>query len=484
MDLNSAVSKLFKNYTVHAGLFDEIFDSAGNIHNEIKPIINLFNNLDRTYLRAQQRIANAAFKRGGITFTVYSDKQATEKIFPFDLIPRIIQESNWRIVEKGLLQRVNALNAFLNDIYGRQRILTKFKALKELVSSSSLYCEKVRFIKPPGNIYIHIAGIDIIRDHEGNFLVLEDNIRTPSGVSYVLENRFVMKRLFPEIFSTTHIRPVEEYPYILRRELNSIMPSRSGLTVVLTPGANNSAYFEHSFLARNMGCELVRGSDLFVQDNIVYLKTTQGPKPVQVIYRRIDDDFLDPEVFNKDSLLGVPGLMRAYAAGNIILANAIGNGIGDDKAIYPFVPDMIRFYLDEEPLLAQVRTYSCADDKERNHVLKNLSKMVIKQVDASGGYGMLIGPHASQKQLEIFKEKIKATPRNYIAQPVIELSTCPTYVGNKIAARRVDLRPYVISGQSQWVLPGGLTRVALMEGSYVVNSSQGGGSKDTWVMEE
>ena len=387
--------------------------------------------------------------------------------------------------EQGLIQRVTALNLFLSDLYDGQRIVKEGRIPEAMVFGTTGYLKELRGIRPREGVYVNIAGIDLIRGANGDFLVLEDNLRTPSGVSYVLENRGVMKRVFPGVFRRSRVRTVESYPARLGDALISVSPLPPGESrvVVLTPGPYNSAYFEHSFLARQMGCDLVQGSDLFVHDDHVYVKTTAGPQRVDVIYRRIDDDFLDPTVFREESALGVPGLIGAYAAGNVTLANAPGNGVADNKAVYPFVPEMIRFYLSEEPILGQVETYICASPTECQHVLENLKHMVVKAVDGSGGYGMLFGPRASQSETERFAEKIRETPEGYIAQPVVELSTCPTWVEGEAAPRRVDLRPFVLTGKKSWVLPGGLTRVALNAGSYVVNSSQGGGSKDTWVLE-
>lgn len=481
-----ATHSLFENYSALPGTYDELFTHHGAIHPGLRAALTPLLGLSRHYLKTQQTLANTLFRHSGITFTVYADKQGTEKIFPFDLIPRIIAEQAWARLERGLCQRLLALNAFLHDIYHDKKIIAAKKIPHELILSSKGYLPRMEGITPPGGVYIHVAGIDLVKDHHGEFLVLEDNLRSPSGVSYVLENRFIMKRLFPEVFAQTRVRAVDEYPLRLYQALNALHLSKKapGLTVVLTPGQYNAAYFEHSFLARKMGCDLVRGEDLFVEDACVFLKTTHGPERVSVIYRRIDDEYLDPTVFNPDSLLGVPGLVKAYAAGNVVLANAIGNGVADDKAIYPYVPAMIRFYLDEEPILPQVPTYHCANPKELDFVIKNIDQLVVKCVDLSGGYGMLMGGQASQKQRLAFIDKIKAQPRCYIAQPLIELSTCPTLAAKEMRPCRVDFRPYIIMGKKPWVLPGGLTRVALNKGSYVVNSSQGGGSKDTWVMEE
>ena len=389
-------------------------------------------------------------------------------------------------MERGLRQRIQALNLFLHDVYHDRRILREGVVPEELVVKSKGYRPEMIGFDPPGNQYLHVVGTDLIRDPTGVFVVLEDNGRCPSGVSYVLENRVVMKKVFPELFQHCHVRRVEDYPHELREALWSVAPAGAGdppCTVVLSPGPYNSAYFEHSFLARHMGVELVLGQDLFVHDDKVYLKTTRGPQRVDVIYRRVDDDFLDPKAFRPDSLLGVEGLMSAYRAGNVTLANAVGTGVADDKAIYPFVEDMIRFYLSEEPILRNVPTHICARPKDREYVLGRLDKLVVKAVNESGGYGMLMGHTASDAERADFRDRIRANPRNYVAQPVVTLSTCPTWTDEGLGPRHVDLRPYIVSGKSTWVLPGGLTRTALTKGSLVVNSSQGGGSKDTWVME-
>ncbi len=421
-----------------------------------------------------------------MTFSVYSESEGAERAFPFDLIPRVITAAEWDHVERGLEQRVRALNAFLVDVYSDQRILSEGVIPKELVLKSPGYLEKMRGVTPPHGTYIHIAGIDLIRGDEGEFIVLEDNARTPSGVSYVLENRGVMKRALPRVFNKLAVRSIDEYPTRLRKALCESAPAQVAegdvRAVVLTPGPFNSAYFEHSFLARRMGVPLVHASDMFVTAKGVFLKTTSGPTRVDVIYRRIDDEFLDPKAFRPDRLLGVAGLVEAYRTGKVTLANAIGNGVVDDKAIYPYVHDMIRFYFSEEPILAQVQTYDCSRKADLKYVLEHLSQLVVKAVDGSGGYGMLMGPTASKKEISEFKEKLVAKPRGYIAQPRVELSTAPTWVDEAVAPRRLDLRPFILTGKSIWILPGGLTRVALKEGSYVVNSSQGGGSKDTWVL--
>ena len=476
--------RLFEGYRALDGTYDEFFDEKGRVRSTLRAVANRFDVVGCREFQLRQRLADAAFLRGGITFSVYSDRRGVEKIFPFDLIPRIISAREWAQIERGLVQRITALNAFLNDIYGKQRILEQEVIPRDLVENCGGYVRQVQGVRPPGGVYIHVAGIDLIRGSDGGFMVLEDNLRTPSGVSYVLENRNVMKRVFPRVFAESRIRKVSDYPTELRNAIRSVVPKGGGAqVVVLTPGPHNSAYFEHGFLARTMGAELVQGSDLFVHKKHVYMKTTRGAERVDAIYRRVDDEFLDPEVFHKESLLGVPGIFEAYVAGNVALANAIGNGVADDKSIYPFVPEMIRFYLSEEPIIAQVKTRLCRNREDCKVVLDALDQFVVKTVDGSGGYGMLIGRSATKKQIKEFAAKIKATPHQYIAQPCIDFSTCPTWTKEGTAPRRVDIRPYIVTGSSSWVLPGGLTRVALVEGSYVVNSSQGGGSKDTWVME-
>lgn len=477
-------NSVFSGYTPYPGVYDEIFSSEGNVRNDVYQAIKTIDELSEESLYEKQKFVDASFLKNGITFTVYNNSEGTEKIFPFDLIPRVISKKEWQELEKGLKQRLKALNAFLNDIYSDQKILEDGVIPRELVESSEEYLPEMRGVKPPHGVYCHIAGLDLIKDESG-FMVLEDNVRTPSGVSYVLENRNSLIKVLPEAFANTNIKKVVDYPTELRKALSSISPvvdGKKGLSVVLTPGQYNSAYFEHSYLARKMGCKLVQGSDLFVHNNYVYLKTTKGPKLVTVIYRRIDDKFLDPEFFNPESMLGVPGIIEAYKAGNVVLANAVGNGIADDKAIYPYVHKMIEYYLNEKPILAQVKTFFCSEENDRNYVLSNLDKLVVKEANGSGGYGMLIGPQATAEELQEFAVKIKEKPRAYIAQPLVELSTSPTFINGKVVPRRVDLRAFLVTGKDTWVLPGGLARVALKEGSYVVNSSQGGGSKDTWVL--
>ena len=477
---------LFNGYRPYPGCYDEFFLPEGQRRPAVTGVVRRLNELGREEFRMRQHLADAMFLQSGVTFSVYSDQQGGERIFPFDTIPRVLAADEWAVLDKGLKQRVATLNAFLNDVYGEQRILKDKIVPRALVEGSPAFLPSLRGIRPPGGVYVHIAGIDLVRGADGQFVVLEDNARVPSGVSYVLENRMVMKKVYPRVFGRSHVAQVEDYPLRLRRALASVAPrsGRRAHVVVLTPGRYNSAYFEHSFLARRMGCELVEGQDLFVDDDKVFARTTRGPAPVDVIYRRIDDTFLDPEVFNKDSLLGVPGLVRAYAKGNVALANALGNGVVDDKAIYPYVPEMTRFYLSEEPIIGQVPTYICERKDDLSYVLDNVPKLVIKAVNEAGGYGMLVGPRASRGECSEFRDRVRSKPRNYIAQPLVELSTCPTWTRGGVEPRRVDLRPYVVTGTQSWVLPGGLTRVALRRGSYVVNSSQGGGSKDTWVLED
>lgn len=475
---------VFAGYRSYPGCFDELFATDGQPRRELARVVELLEELGADETTTRQRLASSALLKQGITFTVYSDRRGTERIFPFDVIPRVVLASDWGRLSRGLEQRLTALNHFLADVYGAQRILTEKRVPRDLVEGNPGFLKKMVGFRPPAGVYVHVAGIDLIRGPSGEFVVLEDNLRTPSGVSYVLENRAMMKRVLPRLLASTSVLAIDDYPTRLRRALSELSPVDPGetRTVLLTPGPFNSAYFEHSFLARRMGCELVQPSDLFVHGDRVYVKTTSGPEPVHVIYRRIDDDFLDPEVFRADSLLGVPGIVRAYVKGNVTLANALGNGVADDKALYPFVPEMIRFYLSEEPILGQVETLLCARDADRKRVLEHLERYVVKRVDGSGGYGMLMGPQASEAERAEFAERIRREPRGYIAQPMIELSTCPTLIEGRAAPRRVDLRPFLVTGKHTWIVPGGLTRVALRDGSYVVNSSQGGGSKDTWVL--
>ncbi len=475
--------RIFADYKPLAATYDEYFAEVSKVRPQANTIVQHLENLGRDEIRGRMRVAHASFLEGGITFSVYSDARGGERVFPFDPLPRVIDPNEWRQMDRGLKQRVEALNTFLGDIYGKQKILKDKKIPAAIVLGSPVYRREVQGIRPRNGNYIYVAGIDLVRDQQGTYRVLEDNVRVPSGVSYVLENRIVMKKTFPRLFDRHNVVAVEEYPNRLRRAVTSAIPGRGTNLVVLTPGVFNSAYFEHSFLARRMGCDLVEGRDLTVIKNRVYAKTTRGLQPVDSIYRRIDDEFLDPKVFRKDSMLGVPGLVEAYAKGNVVLANGIGNGVADDKAIYPFVPDIIRYYLGEEPILEQVPTYICERKADRKYTVENIGKLVVKAVNEAGGYGMLVGPKASKKERTEFVRKVNANPRNYIAQPLVELSACPTWTPRGPAPRRVDLRPFVLRGNGTWVLPGGLTRVALVRGSYVVNSSQGGGSKDTWVLE-
>jgi uncharacterized circularly permuted ATP-grasp superfamily protein len=484
--MNTSSPSLLEAYRPLSNAYDESFASAGAPRPEFKGCLSALGAHSVPEFAQHQRFAELALLNQGVTFSVYADDRGAEKIFPFCLVPRLISARDWAHLERGLKQRVLALEAFLDDVYGEAQVFRKLPLLRDLVLGGKAYLPQLQGVKPPGGVRIHVSGIDLVRDPEGRFRVLEDNLRTPSGVSYVLENRLLSKRVIPEVLDRARVHGVDHYPERLAATLRAAAPyAHDACTaVVLTPGPYNSAYFEHSFLARTMGLQLVQAADLFVEGDTVYARTTRGPRRVHVIYRRTDEAFLDPEVFRKDSMLGVPGLIRAYAAGKVSLANAPGNGVADDKAVYPFVPDLIRHYLAEEPVLEQVPTFLCARDDDRAYVLEHLAEMVVKVVDEAGGYGMLMGPQATAAEREDFRRRIIAEPRRYIAQPRIELSTCPTWDGSgeRLVARRVDLRPYVLNSRSgPWVLPGGLTRVALVEGSYVVNSSQGGGSKDTWV---
>jgi uncharacterized circularly permuted ATP-grasp superfamily protein len=464
--------------------YDELFVAKGQPRPEAIPLIERIKSLPEGELQRRQQAAQIALFKMGVTFNVYSDGRGTERIFPFDIIPRIVSADDWEILEKGLKQRIYALNLFISDIYNEQKILNDQVIPSELIYSASGFQKACLGLRPPENIWCHITGTDLVRDRDGQWYVLEDNLRCPSGVSYVLENRRVMKNTFPLVFDTMQIKPVEDYSSHLLETLLNLAPA--GLSdptvVVLTPGIYNSAYFEHSFLAQQMGVELVEGRDLVVADGYLQMRTTKGLKRVDVIYRRIDDDFIDPLAFRPDSLLGVPGLMEVYRSGRVGVANALGTGVADDKVIYAYLPDIIRYYLNEDPILANVPTYLCWEPKQLSHVLANLDKLVVKAANESGGYGMLVGPHATPQQREEFAEKIKANPRNYIAQPTLCLSRVPTLMDGHFEGCHVDLRPYILYGREIYVNPGGLTRVALRKGSLVVNSSQGGGSKDTWVV--
>lgn len=467
------------------GFYDELFEGPGRPRPGTSILVDRLESLPPGDIIRRQKAAEAALFNMGVTFTVYSDETGIEKIFPFDIVPRIVEPEDWKQIEDGLKQRIYALNLFINDVYHEQKIIKDGIIPEEILYSGKCFQEQCRGMTPPRGIWCHITGTDLVRDRDGKFYVLEDNLRTPSGVSYVLENRQVLKRTFPLVFEASRVRPVDDYPERLMSTLQHLAPDNAPppIVVLLTPGIYNSAYFEHSFLAQQMGIELVEGSDLVVSDGYVFMRTTKGFQKVDVIYRRIDDTFLDPTVFNPESLLGVPGIIDVYKAGNVALANAPGTGIADDKVIYAYVPKIIKYYTGEDPILPNVPTYVCWDDKEREHVLANLDKFVVKAANESGGYGMLVGPHASPGERKEFAEKIKAQPRNYIAQPTVALSRVPVIVDDHFEGRHVDLRPYVLYGEDIYVMPGGLTRVALRKGSLVVNSSQGGGSKDTWVLE-
>ncbi len=482
-DSTTAATSLLADYEVPRATWDEYVAEDGSLRQAGAAVLGAVGALDAATLERRQALANAVFAQGGVAFSVYSDSRGVEKVFPFDLLPRPIGAGEWARLDAGLKQRVRALNLFLADVYGEGQILRDGAIPADVVEGCSAYLPQVRGIRPRDGIYVHIAGIDLVRDGDGTFRVLEDNLRCPSGVSYVIENRAVTRRAFPRAFDRLEVRGVESYPVRLREAMRALSTHDDEGAVVLTPGPFNSAYFEHGFLARSTGTPLVFASDLQVENDRVFVKTTRGLRPVDVIYRRIDDAFLDPTFFRPDSMLGVPGLMRAYAAGNVALMNAVGNGVADDKATYPYVPDIIRYYLGEAPILEQVETWRCREPDALRYVLAHLDEVVVKRVDGAGGYGMLVGPTASAAERAAFADVLRAEPTAYIAQPLVELSTCPVVADGRLAARRVDLRPYIITGpDGPWVLPGGLTRVALQAGSYVVNSSQGGGSKDTWVL--
>ncbi len=474
---------IFESYKT-GGFYDELFEADGKPREITRPFIEGVGSFAKRELFRLQKSAEKSFLSSGITFTVADSKSPIDRIFPFDVIPRIVDREEWTRIERGLKQRIIALNEFLKDIYGEQRILKDKVIPSEIIFSGRHFLKECVGIFPPQGIWCHITGTDLVRHSDGVFYVLEDNLRCPSGVSYVLENRAVVKKAFPLFFRNHAIETVENYPEELLAALKFIGPSGrpNPTVVVLTPGIHNSAYFEHSFLAQRMGTELVEGKDLVVRDGYVYMKTTRGLQRVDIIYRRIDDVFLDPSVFRKDSCLGVAGLMDVYRAGRVSLANAPGTGIADDKVVYKFVPEMIRYYLSETPVLANVPTYLCYYEKEREYVLQNLHKLVVKPANEAGGYGMLIGPASTEKERAKFADLIKKSPRNYLAQPTLSLSRAPTLIGKQYEGRHVDLRPYILYGRKVYVMPGGLTRVALKKGSLVVNSSQGGGSKDTWVL--
>jgi uncharacterized circularly permuted ATP-grasp superfamily protein len=468
------------------GFYDEMFDQAGQPRPEARLLLDTIGSLGDGQLQRCQQAAERILVQLGITFNVYGDSAGTERPFPFDLVPRIVRAEEWNYLERGLKQRIHALNAFIDDIYHDQRILRDKVIPEEVVRSAASFRPQCVGINPPRGVWCHITGTDLVRGGDGQIYVLEDNLRVPSGASYMLENRDLMKRTFPQVFEGLQVRPVIEYPSLLLQTLESMAPSDAGgkpVVVLLTPGMYNSAYFEHSYLAQKMGIPLVEGRDLVVEGDTVSMRTTRGLRRIHVIYRRIDDDFLDPEAFRPDSMLGVPGLVRAYRAGRVALANAPGNGVADDKVMYAYVPEMIRYYEGEDPILPNVPTFLCWRDTDRQHVLQNLETLVVKAANEAGGYGMLIGPHSTAAEREAFAAKIEANPRNYIAQPTLALSRMPTLAGDRLEGRHVDLRPYILyGGDGIRVVPGGLTRVALRKGSLVVNSSQGGGSKDTWVL--
>ncbi len=466
--------------------FDEMHGTEGAIRSAYRTIKSWLDASDPDNLKQLQKEAEFLFRRVGITFAVYGDAEAEERIIPFDIVPRVLMNSEWTLLNRGLTQRVTALNRFLADVYGAGDIVRAGIVPEDLVYQNPSFRPEMVGVKLPSDVYVQIAGIDVVRVDDKDFYVLEDNARTPSGVSYMLENRDVQMRLFPDLFAETRIQPVENYPDELLASLMSLAPKsapKDPTVVLMTPGPLNSAYYEHSFLADKLGVELVEGRDLFVLDDVVYMRTTHGPQRVDVIYRRIDDDFIDPMVFRPDSVLGVPGLVSAYRAGNVTLANAIGTGVADDKAIYTYMPDIVKFYLGEEPILKNVPTWRCREPDALKYVLEHLPELVVKEVAGSGGYGMLVGPKSTREQIETFRRKLESHPDGFIAQPTLALSTSPTFVKEGVAPRHVDLRPFVLTGADKVrIVPGGLTRVALKEGSLVVNSSQGGGTKDTWVI--
>jgi uncharacterized circularly permuted ATP-grasp superfamily protein len=479
-----SASEAFRRYEFN-GSYDEMFRSTDLPRKQYRPLYTQLLNLGADELRRSKQEADQSFFNQGITFTVYGSEKGTERIFPHDLLPRIITAAEWETIERGLTQRITALNLFLKDVYHDARIIEDGVIPGKIVYTCKHYRREMRGIKVPRDVYVTVVGTDLIRTPEGNFVVLEDNLRVPSGVSYMLTSRRVMKHIFPTLFRKCRVRPIEQYSQVLLSALKSLAPEgRTEPTVVLlTPGSYNSAYFEHTYLARQMGIELVEGRDLLVHDNVVYMRTTFGLQRVDVIYRRIDDDYLDPLVFEGHSALGAVGLFNAYRAGNVAFANALGTGVADDKAIYAYVPKIIKYYLNEDPILENVETLLMSDAAQRDHVCQKLDQYVVKAVGESGGYGMLIGPHSTSEQRSEFRDRIMAEPRNYIAQPTINLSTAPCFVDGTIEPRHVDLRPYVVYGENITIVPGGLTRVALRKGSLVVNSSQGGGSKDTWVLQ-
>jgi uncharacterized circularly permuted ATP-grasp superfamily protein len=488
---------LIRNCRIHARLvkfadyqteshYDEYFEADGVPRSSVLPFIRRIDGLSKKEILRRKSAAESALLHAGVTFTVYGEQQAQiDRIFPFDIIPRIIDQRDWEVIERGLKQRIYALNQFIDDIYNEQKILKDKVIPEEIILSAESFRPQCTGFHPPKNIWCHVTGSDIVRNSDGQLYVLEDNLRCPSGVSYVMENREVLKRTFPVIFETMRVYPIDNYPNKLYETLSYLAPRNvdSPTVVVLTPGIYNSAYFEHAFLARQMGIQLVEGRDLVVMDGFVYMKTIYGYEQVDIIYRRLNDDFMDPLSFRKDSVLGVKGITEVFRDGGVALANSLGTGIADDKAVYVYVPEMIKYYLGEDMILPNVPTYLCSDKKQRKHVIQNIDKLVVKSVNESGGYGMLIGPHSTREEQVTFIDRINANPRNYIAQPTLDLSCVPTIIKNDYEPRHIDLRPYVLYGEDIWVMPGGLTRVALPKGSIVVNSSRGGGSKDTWVLQ-
>jgi uncharacterized circularly permuted ATP-grasp superfamily protein len=465
------------------GIFDEMLDAARVPRPHYAAYADWLASMTPEQMAGKRAEADLIFRRIGITFSVYGDEGGTERLIPSDVVPRIIAADEWDRLEQGLVQRVTAINRFLADIYHGQEILKAGLIPEDQILANDQFAVAMIGTRVPRDVYAHIVGVDIVRHGDGSYYVLEDNLRVPSGVSYMLSNRKMMMRLFPDLFRRYHVRPVEHYPALLLQTLRAAAESDSPTVVLLTPGRFNSAYFEHAFLAQQMGVELVEGQDLFVKDACVFMRTTDGPKRVDVIYRRLDADFLDPLAFRPDSMLGVPGLLAAYRLGNVVICNAVGTGVADDKSIYPYVPDMVRFYLGEEPILKNVPTWQCRKPEDLAHVLANLKDLVVKEVHGAGGYGMLVGPTSTKAEIEQFRQVLQANPGNYIAQPTLALSSCPTFVEEGVAPRHIDLRPFVLVGRETRIVPGGLTRVALRRGSLVVNSSQGGGTKDTWVVD-
>lgn len=472
---------MFESYDVN-GVYDEMIDAKGQCRSHYRQFRKKVQAMGNKKLLRLQHSTDKAQMSMGMTFNVYHDNQGLEKILHLDIVPRIINGKEWTHIEEGLQQRIEAINLFIHDLYHNQNILKDKIIPSDLILSSKDYLKACKGLRPPKDIWCHITGSDIVRDKNGTYMVLEDNLRCPSGVSYMLENREIVKRVFPDLFAALGVRPVADYPSLLYSMLQYLADKEKPVVAVLTPGVYNSAYFEHSYLALQMGAELVTGQDLMVKNKKVYMQTTRGLQQVDVIYRRIDDTFMDPKVFNPNSMLGVPGIFEAYKAGNVALANAPGTGVADDKAVYAYVPRIIKYYMDQDPILSNVPTYLCSEKKDLTYVLENIEELVVKETNAAGGYGMLIGPKATKDEHQLFREKVKNDPRNYIAQPTLSLSTVPTLTSQDMAPRHVDLRPYILYGDSIKVVPGALTRVALVEGSLVVNSSQGGGSKDTWVL--